>query len=291
MNKTNIEIPRKYFDNYRANLSLQNGAESGFINVMFGYDKEGIADFATYIKTNTKHYFGLNYVFSGEGVFIDENNNKHHIKAGTLFYRIPGKIHTTKFFGNEEYAEATIGLDFSAYKYFSNFGFIDDRRPVQYIGVSKSILEEFYELYYFIKKGISRSNTSRIIKIQEFLIFLNKQVKKRMFKDDRYQQLEIARKLLNKNCCTDIELAKIAKKAKLNYETFRKNFKETYGVSPSEYKIKKRLDKACTMLLSTSIKDVAFKLNYSDQYTFSNQFKRYIGMSPKKYRNMITQEY
>jgi len=112
-------------------------------------------------------------------------------------------------------------------------------------------------------------------------------VEKKILKDDRYTQLEDARKLLIENCINDLKLAEIAKKVKLNYEIFRKNFKEVYGISPSEYKIRKRLDKACTMLLMTSVKDVAFQLNYSDQYTFSEQFKTYIGMSPKKYRNMI----
>ena len=67
---------------------------------------------------------------------------------------------------------------------------------------------------------------------------------------------------------------------------FRRQFKKHFGISPHQYLISIRMEKAVEMLcdFNFSIKDIANELGYSSQYEFSNYFKKFYQLSPKKYR-------
>ncbi|WP_336774704.1 AraC family transcriptional regulator [Paenibacillus sp. MMO-58] len=66
-------------------------------------------------------------------------------------------------------------------------------------------------------------------------------------------------------------------------------FKQSFGISPREYLIKLRMDRAVEMLQSRtlSITDISLSLGYTDLYTFSRAFCTYTGMSPSNYRSKL----
>ena len=67
-----------------------------------------------------------------------------------------------------------------------------------------------------------------------------------------------------------------------------RTFKNAYGVTPYAYLLGKRLDLAKQLLRDTnlSIKEIADKLCFSDEYYFSNVFKKKNGMPPTAYRRI-----
>ncbi|MFA6568232.1 MAG: AraC family transcriptional regulator [Victivallales bacterium] len=68
-----------------------------------------------------------------------------------------------------------------------------------------------------------------------------------------------------------------------------RRFKKHFGTSPYDYLMQKRIEEARLMLRHSafSVKEIASRLKFSDQYYFSNYFKRKTGMSPQKYRKGI----
>lgn len=73
---------------------------------------------------------------------------------------------------------------------------------------------------------------------------------------------------------------------KLNYSRFIDNFTKTTGVSPRQYIIQTRMQKAMELLNSTplSIQDISGMIGYDNPLYFSRLFKKIIGMSPSEYR-------
>ncbi|HEV8246966.1 MAG TPA: AraC family transcriptional regulator, partial [Polyangiaceae bacterium] len=71
-----------------------------------------------------------------------------------------------------------------------------------------------------------------------------------------------------------------------DYERFRKAFQQRMGVSPGQYRIRRRLDRACQLLQATddTIERIAAELGYTSPYEFSAQFSRRMGMPPSRYR-------
>ena len=63
-------------------------------------------------------------------------------------------------------------------------------------------------------------------------------------------------------------------------------FKSHFQLTPYEYLMKRKMERACSLLQysSLSIKEIAARLNFSDQYYFSNYFRRRCGVSPREYR-------
>jgi len=67
---------------------------------------------------------------------------------------------------------------------------------------------------------------------------------------------------------------------------FRALFKEQTGSSPRDYLHLLRMHRACQWLTDTtwSLKEVASRLGYQDQFHFSRKFKAFSGVAPSGYR-------
>jgi transcriptional regulator GlxA family with amidase domain len=63
-------------------------------------------------------------------------------------------------------------------------------------------------------------------------------------------------------------------------------FKEALGRTPYDYLLGLKLERAKTLLSQTnlSVKEVAFRLKFSDEHYFSRLFKQKAGLSPEIFR-------
>lgn len=78
----------------------------------------------------------------------------------------------------------------------------------------------------------------------------------------------------------------IAKKCAVSESSLRTHFKEAYGVSPIEYKMKIKINKAKFLLEATSLTtaQISEKLGFYDCAYFSKTFKKHVGCSPCDYK-------
>lgn len=67
---------------------------------------------------------------------------------------------------------------------------------------------------------------------------------------------------------------------------FARVFRSVLGVAPQEYIVAGRIDRACQLLVESSltVSQIGDALGYRDVYFFSRQFKQRTGLSPGKYR-------
>jgi AraC-like DNA-binding protein len=73
----------------------------------------------------------------------------------------------------------------------------------------------------------------------------------------------------------------------LDYERFRKDFQQRMGMPPGQYRIRRRLDRACELLHTTDrpLSAIATELGYRSPYEFSAQFRARLGVPPSRYRS------
>ena len=83
-----------------------------------------------------------------------------------------------------------------------------------------------------------------------------------------------------------LNLTEIARHAGLSVSHCCALFREHLGVSPMDYLIHLRLQKACDLLLTTplTIGEVAQRVGYEDRYYFSRLFRKLQGMPPVEFR-------
>jgi AraC family L-rhamnose operon transcriptional activator RhaR/AraC family L-rhamnose operon regulatory protein RhaS len=84
-----------------------------------------------------------------------------------------------------------------------------------------------------------------------------------------------------------IQVEDLAKLVNLSNSSLFRLFEQSMNTTPIAYLNQLRLEKACDLLRSThqSITDIAFDVGFSDSNYFSRTFKKFMGSSPRDYRN------
>ena len=85
----------------------------------------------------------------------------------------------------------------------------------------------------------------------------------------------------------EINIKELADSCNLSQSRFMYLFKEKTGLAPHAYQQTLRINNSKTLLSSTqlSISDICRLSGYQDPLYFSRIFRKYVGMSPREYRN------
>jgi AraC-like DNA-binding protein len=72
----------------------------------------------------------------------------------------------------------------------------------------------------------------------------------------------------------------------ISYSTFRRDFKRQTGLSPLQYHLLLKIEKAKELLINTELKakEIAYKLGFDSDYYFCRLFKQKTGISPAQFR-------
>ena len=90
----------------------------------------------------------------------------------------------------------------------------------------------------------------------------------------------------------DLKLPEIAAALHINPYYLSHTFKDLTGSSPMSYIIRRRIDEAQSLLLTTNltITAIAMECGYNNSNYFQSVFKNIVGMTPGKYRKMWKQD-
>lgn len=96
---------------------------------------------------------------------------------------------------------------------------------------------------------------------------------------------------IEQNYQGDITVEDIARNAGLNRSYFGKVFRDAMGVSPQQFLIGFRIEKACELLKlsNLSVGEVGRAVGYPNQLHFSRAFKNARGLSPRAWRQQHAQ--
>ncbi|MBE9204892.1 helix-turn-helix transcriptional regulator [Synechocystis salina LEGE 06099] len=99
-------------------------------------------------------------------------------------------------------------------------------------------------------------------------------------------QLQQAIDYIHTYLSRDLSLAELASVVNISPTYFASLFKQEMGISPHQYVIRQRVEKAKLMLSKTdlAIADIALQVGFSSQSHLTQQFKRFTGMTPKQVR-------
>ena len=239
------------------------------------------------------HYWGagiranylIHYVISGSGVFYC-GTQKYHLNKGQMFVIFPWTI--TKYQADEK----------NPWHYaWIEFGGNEVKNILDKIGVSVNspIItttngNEIIETLRAMPKERSANiyeNLKFTSLLYEFLSLIVKDVSRDEKSENLY--LKSATRYIKAHYTEDITVDKIASYIGISRKYLFAIFKNNLNVSPKDYIINYRMEKACDFLKNAtlSIGNVAYSVGYKDPLTFSKMFKLKTGVSPSEYRNQL----
>lgn len=98
--------------------------------------------------------------------------------------------------------------------------------------------------------------------------------------------VKIARQYMDENFEQGITVAEAAQYVFLSQGYFTRAFKDELGISPMNYLMKKRIEKACELLENNEIKvsSIAVQSGFSSPQRFNVAFRKLMGKTPMEYR-------
>jgi AraC-like DNA-binding protein len=223
--------------------------------------------------------FVITWILSGRGSFY-ENGRKYKISDMSICLRRPGHdyhlyIDDTRsirlFFDipNEMYPALTILIPE-----------LDNIPPVREISFRRELIDEFMSLKNDLTKASVINFYNFIPRLVHYILNLTG-----VLEDRNEMPLIHARNLLE-DTSSNLTLDEIAESCGLNYNTFRKQFTATFGITPGKYRINCRIEAAKNALAAgKSVTSIADELGFSDIYAFTRRFTAVVGKPPAKYRD------
>lgn len=250
--------------------------------VACGFMKKETAERSQYDFMND--FYSCFILLQGSGEYITEDGELIILEKGDLVQRVPGVAHTTKVDPDGKWLEFffSVGADF----FFTekNLGVLS-QEPVKK-GVFPSVSIEHYDKLISKLRAATQKELPMIaLELQREILYLFGYGTTQGAKLSTDSWLQMAGDRLSKDLDENISMEHLAEELNIGYESFRKEFKKEFGVSPKKYRIEKKMEQACMLLKSgIPIKEIAKMVGYEDAFSFSKQFTRTKGISPGKYR-------
>ena len=161
----------------------------------------------------------------------------------------------------------------------------------QYIPHNEKGIRIWEEMYENLSRGYSPEN------LMNTNLCLNHLIATFVFSQQQNQNSSSPEKAIiretidymKNNLDKTIRIEDFADLNKYSVSHFSKLFRLTTGMSPIEYFIHLKMQKACQLLYTedSRVKQIAALLGYDDPYYFSRLFKKYMNTSPETYRKSV----
>jgi len=244
------------------------------------------------------HYFNWNngrildeyqllYITRGSGSFESDSSRHQEVKAGTMIILFPGERHRYKPDGETGWDEYWIGIKGEIMDNLVKNGFFKPEDPCFYIGFNEQIFNIFDAIIEKTKTEVSGYQPMISGAALHLMGSLHAMLKQNSVEhEDREILVNKARILFRTNIDRSFSPEQAAEELQVGYSWFRKVFKSYTGLSPGQYCIQLKIEKAKAMLSdpNLSVKEIAYTLKFESSFYFSKLFKEKAGMTPTAYR-------
>jgi AraC-like DNA-binding protein len=236
--------------------------------------------------------YQLVYVTRGVGFFESKTCGLRPIEAGDLFALFPGEWH--RFAANVPEIIGSRNWDYYwvaftgrlAAQYVAECQ-LSVAEPLIKVGVDKRIIEEYLSITDEMRD--LAAGYQDVMAAHTLLILARARatsLRKVDHGSDTVRLIERAKGLMLERIDQPPNLENLASHLGMSYSWFRKMFRQHTGMSPAQYHLQYRMQRACELLTSTNfpVATIGESLGFESAHHFSDIFKQKIGHSPRDYR-------
>lgn len=236
------------------------------------------------------HYL-IHFILKGRGTFY-VGGKVYNIKENGGFLICPGTITSYVADKEEPWVYAWVGFKGIKAESYLSLANLGPENPV-----FKSSNGDFIKKCFEDMRRATELKYGKEFRLQGLLtVFLSELIEERgknIIINSNYREVYLKKSLqfIETNYHRKITVSEIAECVGLNKNYFSTFFRENMGMTPQEYLVSFRINKACELMNNEvlTISDISRSVGYNDPLGFSKIFKKAKGISPKSYRLNLKQ--
>jgi len=224
------------------------------------------------------------YITRGQGTFQTKASGRHRIKAGSLFFLFPDQPHRYTPAPKTGWDEHWVSFDGEMPRQLLEKGILSLNRPVYSVGLNPSILRCYNNILDTVEA--QEAGYSPIAAMLTAQLVARVRATTGQVDEPVQQRMRRAMFRIEEDVDRVIDFEQLANELHIGYSSFRHQFKRYSGLSPKQYHMQLRINKAKSLLTNTTlnINEIALALNFESPYYFMRFFKQRTEMSPTAWR-------
>lgn len=228
--------------------------------------------------------FQVVYISGGRGTFESAlTRGSQAVEAGSLFILFPGVWHRYAPDPAVGWVEQWLECRGPAFEAARASGALDPTQPIR--AASVDYLNLFNQVQAWAERGaLEHQGVLSTLGLQLLALLLADPQRNRGSQNEALIQRAMLHILDNSHRA--LNMPQIARELKLGYTRFRELFQEHAQISPKQYQLKIRLERARELLRNTELplKEIAVRLGFHTAFHFSHQFRAHHQLAPSAWR-------
>lgn len=231
--------------------------------------------------------YALVYLLEGTGRFVDALGTDRALSPGDIWLLFPDVAHAYGAGRQQPWGEVHVVFDGPVFDLWRRQGLLDPANPIHR-------LEPIPFGLRMIERCLGPTSdeldvVERICQLQSFLAEVLTAGRAATMSEADRLWLEKARDLLQRPADDGPRVPEaVAGELGVSYAGFRKRFARLAGVPPARYRTRVAIDRACALLQGgLSLKQIAQRCGFCDEFHFSRRFKQVLGISPREFRRRL----
>jgi len=233
----------------------------------------------------TLNEYQMIYVTKGEGIF-ETMGSRYEVKPGSVITVFPGIRHFYKPVYEVGWMEYWVGFKGAHFELLRERGFLNPQQPFLEIGLQNDILDLYSEIIEEVRDQKPLYQIVASAKILSLIAEVNACARRRAQTSHAAQIVEAAKFIMAEKIYGHIDISSIASQLGISVSRLNDIFKTYTSMTPYQYYIHIKIHAAKSLLEQgeLSVKEVAYRLGFEDQYHFSRLFKQKTGIAPSQWR-------
>jgi AraC family transcriptional regulator of arabinose operon len=231
-------------------------------------------------------YYALVWWLRGEGQLVDAAGQVHELVPGVVFQKRAAQPYDLRVAASTAPCTvAWISFNHALAQELARMGFLPLHRAVLQPGLHRPTVRTLRSLTERLGAAPESALPGLLLEALGVLHTVVTLDREHGPPERRGAWIDEACHLLGHDLQAPVDWQVVARTLGLGYERFRKRFREATGLSPGQYRIRRRVEAARRLLESgdAQVKEVAAQLGYANPAAFSTQFRQVLGHPPSHF--------